>query len=1563
MLDRLPLAFEANRGQTSSEVLFLSRQRGFTTFVARGELVMKAERAMCTSTDNVQDQPERSKRLRQDQPDVFRLKFLGSNSDAKAEGLERLPGTTNYIRGNNSNRWVQDVPSYGRVRIRDLYPGIDLVFYGQEGKLEYDLVLQPGANPNLIRLGVDPGKKLNIDSSGNLRISAPWGYIEQAKPTIFQEIDGRKVEVSGRYARRGRRSVAFQIAAHDSTRPLTIDPSLIYSTYLGGTGSDNGDCSAMGNTVATDSFGDVFVAGSTLSTDFPTGSVIPIYSSTSAGDSDIFVTALDSIGNLIYSTYIGGSGTDIPSGIGLDPLYNVYLAGYTNSSDFPVTDGAFLPHLPVTDPQHPSYAGFMLRLDITSNYLVYSTYVGGAKNNFITGIAIDELGAAYVTGYTESTDFPIKSPFQSGSKSGGLYGGGLWDAFVVKLDTAADVATYPGSDLVFSSYLGGVGSDKAHGIAVDTNHNIYLTGETDSADFPITQGAIQSAPAAGTSLAFVTQVGSTGASLAYSASLGGNAGSIGYGIAVDATGYAFVAGTTLATNFPTTPGSFQTSPGGGSDVFIAKLNPTGSAPLEYSTYLGGSLDDVAYGIALDPSEDAIVAGYTSSPNFPLSSPVEGHLLSARNAFVASVTSAGDGLQFSSYLGGSGVDCIYSIVPDTLGNVFVFGRTSSVDFPTTSGVMQPTYGGSGDAFVAWISPESANPVPTVTDTSPTQAQEGDPGFVLTVNGSNFVSGAVVWFNAAELHTTFVSSSQLTAMVTASDLLVDGTIPVIVENPPPGGGFSDSVDFTVIFHALPAPSIASLTPPSILAGSPNLVLVVGGAGFLPGSKVLWNGAPRTTTFVSDSQLLAFLDASDLASAGTATVVVSSGKGGESNSFTFTITPPNPIPVISGLNPASVPVGGSGFQIVITGAKISEGAVMRWNGLDRPSGVVSDSQLVGSILPSDISSVGTADITVFNPPPGGGESNRLKISIGQGTTSVTVNNISEVSSSFVGTVQLVASVSGLNEDAGSVTFQVMDGSEKIGGAVTAKLVNRVATAAYQLPAGVAPRAYSIDATYSDNPLARDSTGLGWLTITADPGATVLSLPSGGIASSTSSAAGGLTTGYGLLSPTGTSAPIAIANLQVTSPQATTVSPGSQAQPSPTSVLVTEAGILPAPPVYTTRLVVDYSQTTDSGIALVNPSPSGAIDITAEFRDAAGTSAGTAKIHLPPKGHTAKFASALLAQLPEPFLGTLTLSLVRNPFSPRATFAAVNLATAISGRGEILYNTLPLQDLNTPSTMAPTILPQVVDGEGMQTLIYLTNTSASSASEGSIAFYDDAGKPLLLNFGSPLGPQSVIDFALPPNGLAKFSSQGSGPMQAGYAIITAKSGPVPLSSALFMFREGTMLVSRASITDAKPATWTRLYAEVASAPVRRDTGIALVNPGATPAIVNLKLTGTDGKALDVGLILGPHAHTARFLTELFSGRIPADFVGTLDITSKTPVASLTLRLTTNQRGDSIYSTLPSADMNNPPVGVQVLPQVANGDGYSTEFIFINTQPASGPIYLSLFDDSGAAILPEVFW
>ena len=720
----LPLHFEPNQGQTDPAVKYLARGDGYTLFLTNAEAVLAFH------------QGERSDKR---QGRVLRMRLVGAVTDAPIEGHAQLPGLSNYFVGKDPHAWQTAIPQYASIHYSQVYPGIDLLYYGNQGQLEYDFLLEPGADPAAIQLAFEGAEQIEVDTSGDLLLDLAGSSVRFYEPVAYQDVHNVRRPVDVKYVLTAPEHVSLQLGAYDPSVPLVIDPVLAYSSYLGGSGGD------YGNAIAVDGAGNAYVVGQAGSTNFPTtaGSFQPTISGT-LGYTDAFVTKINAAGNaIVYSTYLGGSGPDVALGVAVDATGSAYVIGEEQSSNFPLTAGAFRT-------EQMGWDAFVVKLNPTGSGLTYASHFGSAGDDHGLAIALDSAGNAYTTGWTTpplDRSFPIVNAFQPS------FGGGNNDAFVAKLNTA-------GSALVYSTYLGGGAilnstDDWGQGIAVDSAGSAYVIGATYSPDFPLTPGAYTT-PRSGLDV-FVTKFSPSGSSLVYSARIGGNARDNGLGIDVDASGNAYLTGytesednpfTTEYDGFPVTSGAFQRD--GSFDAFVTKLNPQGSG-LVYSTYLGGAADvDRGWGIAVDAAGSAYVVGDTNAGDFPTVNaiqPTYGGGLG--DAFVSKLAPTGSSLVYSTFLGGNLTDMGRGIALDSSANAYVTGMTSSFQFPV-SNPFQGTNGGGinnhDDAFVAKISDNTSTPTAnlslTMSDSPDPAGMGSNVTYTLTVANAGPVTATAV-----------------------------------------------------------------------------------------------------------------------------------------------------------------------------------------------------------------------------------------------------------------------------------------------------------------------------------------------------------------------------------------------------------------------------------------------------------------------------------------------------------------------------------------------------------------------------------------------------------------------------------------------------------------------------------------------------------------------------------------------------------------------------------------------------------------------------------------------------
>jgi hypothetical protein len=691
---KLPLAFEANLGQSDKRVRFLARGSGYGVFLTGQEAVL----SLHASASGHLTKAGASHRPSPSPTDVLRMQLLGANWSAEPHGAEPLAGTVNYFRGNDPSRWKSEVPTFAKVQFAGVYPGIDLVYYGNQQQLEYDFVVAPGANPDTIRLHFAGARKLQLLTIGDLTVKAPDGLIVFHKPVVYQDKNGQRQPVDGRFKLLAHNSVGFALGRYDHDRPLIIDPVLVYSTYLGGSRNDEAVA------IAVDGSGFAYIAGTTQSADFPVTSGAFQTAGAANHTYTPFVTKLNQDGTaLVYSTFLSGTGGDTAYALTVDGSGNAYVAGFATSLDFPVTPGAF-------QTTNVGKRAFVTKLNSTGTALIYSTYLGGnggIDGNRINGIAVDASGSAYVAGLTNSTTFPTTpGAFQVSNHNS------LHTAFVSKLHP-------DGSSLDYSTYLSGSQQDEAKAIVLGAHGNAYVAGFTSSTDFPVTSGAFQNKQNSATdSNGFVTELNAAGSELVYSTYLGGSVQDQVRAIALDKSGNAWVTGYSASSDFPVTSGAFQSSQGA---VFVSKLNADGTS-LAYSTFLGEP-EDVGVpggnGITVGPSGDIFIAG-SSGPNFPVTpGAFQTTGWAGASGFVTRLNAAGTALVTSTYLGGSVGAFVNALAIDAGGNAYVAGQTTSTDFPISTGAFQTakkTGRFDGTGFVTKLETSATTAGTTTTLTS-------------------------------------------------------------------------------------------------------------------------------------------------------------------------------------------------------------------------------------------------------------------------------------------------------------------------------------------------------------------------------------------------------------------------------------------------------------------------------------------------------------------------------------------------------------------------------------------------------------------------------------------------------------------------------------------------------------------------------------------------------------------------------------------------------------------------------------------------------------------------------
>jgi uncharacterized protein (TIGR03437 family) len=853
MLKTLPLRFEENLDQHKG-ARYIAKAPGFTLNLAPAENWIEWSGS-----------PGKK--------GVVRTRLVGGNPSAPMDTEERSPGYVNYFVGSRGN-WRTSVKGFALIRSHEVYPGIDLVFHAEKERLEYDFIVAPHADPNMIRMDVSGHRGVRVDASGDLVISTAGGDIRWRRPGVYQDGSRGREGVSGRFILSGNRTVRFELGSYDAERALIIDPVLNYSTFLGGTSND------LGRAIGLDGLGNVYIAGSTDSTDLPTVNGIQMNfggKTASILPGDGFVAKFSSAGVLLFLTYIGGASDDAVGAVAIDSAGNAYLTGFTSSSDFPVVN-AFQSQFGGLggNPRTRTGDAFVAKLNPTGDKLIYSTYLGGNLDDIGTAIAIDSTGNAYVTGATKSTNFPLTpGAYQTRMRGAGgepikpCCNAAFWDpgdAFVAKIDPT-------GSQLVFSTYLGGSLDDIAFAIGLDSANNVYVGGCTISSDFPTTNGAYQrnwnGVDQQNYFLnfgdGFVTKLNPTGTGLIYSTYFGGTGDDCVNAIAVDSSGSVYMTGSTSSPGLPVSQGAIQNKYAGYAilpilieqlygDAFVAKIDPTG-ATLSYLTYLGGSQNDGATAIAIDAVGNAYVVGWSDSIDFPVAGvPIQPKVagdggqakyVGYGDAFLAVVNPTGTSLIYSSYLGGRSDDFAAGVAVDSTGRVYMTGNTLSPDFPLTANAAQAQFAGAkaaskimkGDAFLTVVSGLPLFP-PMISLVANAEG-EGTiiaPNTWVEIKGANLAPDARTWQDS-----DFVNNQLPTAL----------------------DGVSVTINGQKAFvYYISGTQINILTPPDLVAGQAQVVVTNGQLSTAPftvtaqatsPSLFVYNGGPYVVATHLDGTLI--------------------------------------------------------------------------------------------------------------------------------------------------------------------------------------------------------------------------------------------------------------------------------------------------------------------------------------------------------------------------------------------------------------------------------------------------------------------------------------------------------------------------------------------------------------------------------------------------------------------------------------------------------------------------------------------------------------------------------------
>ncbi len=665
------LSFTKNHGQWDGKIKFRADVNGAIMWFGADGVFYQFTRSVGSEIESVDSQiDKKDRKISENKIDSYesimiKATFVGANSNLQIVGVDEVDYKTNYFLGQDESRWATNVPAYTAVIYENIYNGIDLQYYGNDLQMEYDFIVSPGVDYSQIKIQYEGVDAVTVNDAGELVVTTMWGEVVEQRPVIYQIKDGSRIYIEGSYLLQDNNSFSFELADYNTDLPLVIDPIITYSTYLGGASSDDGA------SIAVDDAGNAYIVGRTSSADFP---VFNAYSDTIQGSGDAIISKFNSYGNVIFSTYFGSaSGT----GIVLDDAGSIYICG-SAGVDLPTVN-------PYIDTAQGNADGFIAKFNNSGDSLIFSTYFGGSGADYAEHIEVDASGSVYLGGYTGSTDLPVLNAYQP------TYQGVSYDIFVAKFNSA-------GSGLIYSTYLGGTAQDYSEGFAVDASGNAYISGGTQSTDFPTTANAFQETHQGGYQDVFVTKLNSSGNGLVYSTYLGSTLEDYGADIAVDDNGDLYLVGETDSDNFPLVNPIQSSNPGVEYwGLFVSKLNSTGTA-LIYSTYMASGGDEDGMGLAIDQTGAVYVIADTDASSFPLENPIQSTYGGGGSDVVFfKINPAGDSLVFSTYLGGSGQDYPNDVAVDIAGSAYVTGRTRSTNFPRVN-AYQTSNKGSYDGFV-------------------------------------------------------------------------------------------------------------------------------------------------------------------------------------------------------------------------------------------------------------------------------------------------------------------------------------------------------------------------------------------------------------------------------------------------------------------------------------------------------------------------------------------------------------------------------------------------------------------------------------------------------------------------------------------------------------------------------------------------------------------------------------------------------------------------------------------------------------------------------------------------
>ena len=741
--------FIKNMGQWDSQAEYLVRLNGLNYWLTKKGIVLDYYKVQKDSREFLEngDPNMENGHITKLWGHAIHSNIIGLNEQAQYIANDKKETYYNYFLGNDESKWASNVPLFSNITLKNAYKGIDVQYYFDEELVRFDFIISPGSDPNQITLQFNGQNSYRINSSGNIEFTTSVGEVEINRLFAYQENETNvKKQVECKFKDIGNGFVKFDIGNYDKNLELIIDP-LVWASYIGGSSTD------YAYSVGADYSSNGLICGYTSSSNFPTtpGAYDNTWNST-----DGYIAKFSSNGStLLFASFLGGTSSDYMYGCSADQNGYIYVGGYTSSSNYPTTSGCF-------DNTYNSTDAVATKLNPAGSALSYSTYIGGTSTEISYAMTVSPDGYMYMTGYTSSSNFPTTS--------------GCWDNINNSTDVFVVKINQTGSALSYGTYLGGTSSDYGYGIFVDPFGSCLVTGYTSSSNYPTTSGCYDNTY--NSTDIFVTKFNTTGSSLVFSTYLGGTSSDYGYGITSDQNGYVYVTGYTNSSNYPLTSGVVRTVYQG-NEAIITKFSPSGG--LVYSTFVGGNNSDYGRGIAVDSDGNAIISGYLYSTDLPctvgaVSCNITG---STPDVFVVKLNSNASTYLYSSYIGGSNYDYGYyynNVESDHNNGVYISIYSSSTNFPVTSGAYKTNNSGSYDAVLARFSFEPPITI-TTTTVNPTQMCKGDFFQVsYTIDKGAAKPGNIFSVQISDVNGNFTGTPRIIGQIQAVDeVLINCQLP--------------------------------------------------------------------------------------------------------------------------------------------------------------------------------------------------------------------------------------------------------------------------------------------------------------------------------------------------------------------------------------------------------------------------------------------------------------------------------------------------------------------------------------------------------------------------------------------------------------------------------------------------------------------------------------------------------------------------------------------------------------------------------------------------------------------